>query len=145
MNDIYDVFGNLLVRKKEKINFRNPCFYLDFFCETPSKERKIKIIKSWTRAKNFEKSGLGIFVVENRYELRPISIPTKFKKLKKVPEKTKLFLDLNNNQYKISGVRAENVWKSGKAIRTKYRLSSKYSRYRPLRGKIKTISKITKK
>lgn len=52
-----------------------------------------------------------------------------------VPRKTKLLMDLNNNQYKLSGLRAENKWKSGKAIKTPLRLPSKFWGFKQQRGR----------
>lgn len=113
------------------------------FQAKPKKERVIRILHQKTKTKNFEKSGLGIFLGKNNFELRPISIPTKLKKLTVVPKKTKLFLDLNNNQYKISGLNAENRWKSGKVVTTTTKLPSKLRVSKRPRGRSYPPHRIT--
>jgi len=111
-----------------------PFFEIDSFSKKPKKERLIRVLHHRTRLKPaFERSGLGIFFVKNKYKLLELSSHVKFKKAKTVPGSTKLLLDLNNNQYKLSGIMGENVWKSGKPVKTTSKLPFRL-RGKKLRG-----------
>lgn len=142
---IYDEYGNLIKTIREKqIIFSLPFTFFDTTSIKPKYPRNIKVRNAYDSKKIslFNKSGLGIYRINEKYILSPLSHWGKIYKNRKfgyktrLPDNVLLLMDVANSQWKIVGRNCIGSWVDGPVIYAKKKMPFSWNRRKNLKKQI---------